>query len=124
MKKIKNIGIDFDGTIAYEGSYPEVGGIIDGAAHAINKLKSMGFTIVIWTCREGDVAEKAIKFLEENGIEYDYFNDNPKELCDMYGNNCRKIGVDVFIDDKNIFCESVNWGEILDYAEKNWILKE
>lgn len=124
MKSIKYVGIDFDGTIATEGSFPDVGELIPHAPNVINKLKNRGFVIVIWTCREGEVAEKAKEFLNTNGISYDYFNENPCDLIAKYGNNCRKVGVDVFIDDKNIGCNGIDWLEIERHTDECWIVKE
>jgi hypothetical protein len=55
--------------------------------------------------------------LELNDIHFDYYNENPKDKIDMYG-DCRKIGADFYIDDKNIFCKEINWFEIYRYFEQ------
>lgn len=124
MKKIKHIGIDFDGTIAREDLYPLAGAMIPNAKRVINKLKHRGFVITIWTCREGFAEDNAKKFLNDNGIGYDYFNENPSCLIEKYGNNCRKLGVDQFIDDKNIFCEEIDWLAIEKYTDEHWRLAQ
>lgn len=103
------IAIDFDGTIC-EVSYPKVGKERKDAKKYINKLYQEGYGIVINTCRTLGPAEKAIKFLKKRNINYDYFNTNFPHLIELYGNDCRKISADVYIDDKCLF-EIPSWKE-------------
>ena len=58
------IAIDFDGTIC-EVDYPAVGEIREGAPEFINMLYHEGYGIVINTCRSGEAAEIAKKFLKK-----------------------------------------------------------
>ena len=43
----------------------------------------------------------AVSFLEANGLTPDAVNDNLPERISVYGDNPRKIGADVYIDDRN-----------------------
>lgn len=94
------IAFDFDGTIV-ENAWPEVGSPRKDIIDAIRYLHSLGMLIVIWTCREDEPKEKAIKFLNDNAIPFDAINDNLKYRQEMYGNNTRKIGADLYVDDKD-----------------------
>lgn len=64
------------------------------AAKVIKWLKSKGATLILWTCREGQALENAKELLEENGLEFDAFNEN----ADNYYKS-RKIVADIYIDD-------------------------
>lgn len=99
MKKL-HIAIDFDSTIASE-RFPKVGVLINRAKTYINLWHIMGHTIVINTCRSGKAEEDAIEFLNKNNIHYDFINENDPKLIEYYGLDCRKIGADIYIDDKS-----------------------
>lgn len=102
MKEQVIIAVDFDGTICTE-SYPEVGIEREGAKKFINKLYEEGYGIVINTCRNLIPATNAIHFLNNRGIKYHYFNCNFPHLIKKYGDDCRKISADVYIDDRCLF---------------------
>lgn len=88
-------------------------GLQPHAKEVINSLYKSGKQILIWTCREGEELEQAKRFLAECGINYHYINENHPDLMKAYGNNSRKLGADVYIDDKGHTTEYVNWREIL-----------
>lgn len=88
------IAIDYDGTIIDGGAYPNKGTIRPDAAKVIKWLKSKGATLILWTCREGQALKNAKELLEENGLEFDAFNEN----ADNYYTS-RKIVADIYIDD-------------------------
>ena len=41
------------------------------------------------------------EFLKENDLAPDLVNENDPALIEFFGNDCRKIYADVFIDDRN-----------------------
>ena len=106
MKKLKYkyIAIDFDGTIVGD-DYPDIKELKPYVKRVINKIKEIGGEIIIWTCRCGKQLDECIKFLEANNIPYDAINENHKDLKRKFNNDTRKIGADIYIDDKakNIF---------------------
>lgn len=104
------IAVDFDGTIV-DDSYPSIGDIKRGAKEVLKKFHNRGGKIMIWTCRTGATKSAAVKFLNQNGIDYDTINANHPDMMEKYGNDPRKIGADLYIDDKTIHGE-VNWGEV------------
>lgn len=44
----------------------------------------------------------AVEWCREHGLEFDAVNENLPEMIDWYGNDTRKIGYDVLIDDKAV----------------------
>ena len=105
------IAIDFDGTIC-ELAFPEVGAMKKMAKHYINKLYDEGHKILINTCRSGLYEGMAETFLKENGIKYHYINSNLLYLIENYGQDCRKISADIYIDDKCLMGLPDTWEEI------------
>lgn len=100
MKKLC-IAIDFDDTIA-DTDWPKIKGLRPDAREVINKLWGEGHTIIIWTCREGENLCNAATFLAENRVVYNFLNTNCPERVAFYKSDCRKVGADVYIDDKGI----------------------
>lgn len=112
------LAVDFDGTICTV-SYPKVGDERKDAIKYINKLYDEGYGIVINTCRSLEAATAARKFLSDNNCNYHYFNCNFPHLIELYGNDCRKISADVYIDDKCLF-EIPTWEEKYNIIKKKF----
>ena len=69
------IAIDFDGTIAGDGTeYPEIGEMKPNAKSVINRLYDEGHEILINTCRVGEAEAMVYRWLKEKGIKYHYIN--------------------------------------------------
>lgn len=101
------IAVDFDGTIA-KTEYPEIIEPIQNTIDYIQLMKSKGATIILWTCREGKELEEAVNWCKENNVPIDYINENDPERIATWGNDCRKIGADIYIDDKAITDSQIN----------------
>lgn len=104
------IAIDFDGTIV-ENKYPEIGSLRPGAVEAIKQLRRDGYVLLLWTCRSGLELGRAVKFCAENGIRFDGINQNLRSEIVKYGSDSRKIGADIYIDDRGLV-ELPEWSEI------------
>ena len=96
------IAIDFDETIVHSDVF-KIKGLVDDAPRVIRKLYDAGHIIIIWTCREGVTKEDAKNTLWNHKIPYHYINENVPGQSVLYGVDCRKIGADVYIDDKNLY---------------------
>ena len=98
------IGVDYDGCVCTD-EYPGIGKLRPGCKEVLKRLVDEGHKLVLWTCREGTDLLAAVYWLTTNGMAH-YFTDynaHPQELSDLYGGkNPRKLGADVFIDDKNL----------------------
>jgi len=93
------VSVDFDGTIA-KNDWPNIDKLRFLAKYVLNKLREWNCILILNTCREGLYLEQARKFLVTNGIFFDYYNENSDRKIQEYG-DCRKIGADLYIDDKN-----------------------
>ena len=95
------IAVDFDGTLC-DSKYPECGEPILQTVEFIRDCKDLGATIILWTCREGDSLQTALDWCKDNDIPIDYANQNVPERIESWGNDCRKISADIYIDDRAV----------------------
>jgi len=92
------IAVDFDGTIV-EHKYPKIGKQIPFAFDTLKQLQNENHTLILWTVREGELLDEAIKFCEENGLYFFAHNANFPEEDRFLAP--RKLKADLFIDDRN-----------------------
>lgn len=95
------IAIDFDGVIVTD-CFPEIGTPLIDMPGVMNRLYNKGHILIINTCRSGKYAGEAKTALHEMNIPYHYFNENCPKRTAEYGQDCRKISADLYIDDKNL----------------------
>lgn len=96
----KILAVDFDGTLV-EDCYPHIGTINERNLNLVNSYKEKGYKIVLWTCRDGELLDAAVKLCKENGLEFDAVNQNVKEVREMFNNDTRKVYADIYLDDKS-----------------------
>lgn len=107
------VAVDFDNTISSSDSYPEIAPLRSGAKRVIHGLIERGCCILIFTCREEQSAEDAKRFLKDNGIAYMHFNQNCHERTRYWSADCRKIGADIYIDDKGFASyDNIDWDKM------------
>ncbi len=99
MRKV--IAIDFDGCLC-SSAYPNIGKphwevIRDALAE-----KAKGSALILWTCREGDLLQEAVKACESWGLSFDAINENLSERVSFFGTNSRKISADEYWDDRAV----------------------
>lgn len=102
--KNKIIFVDFDKTITDNTPYPNTGQLRKGCKYVLDMLYANGNTIVVNTLRKGKDLREAKKLCKEWKLPIHSFN---------YSNN--KMRADIYIDDKNIFIEDINWYDIFKY---------
>lgn len=108
-KRIKTLGVDFDGTLVkINESSPMDTQLLPGVSEAMEKFKSDGWTIIIYTCRPEIDWQEIGKFLSKNNIPFDYINENPlqRQLTKT------KLYLDVLLDDKVV--EFKGWNTAYD----------
>lgn len=93
------VAVDFDGILC-ESCYPDIGEPIFENITMIKNRKASGDKIILWTCRCGKYLDAALEWCRKYGIEFDAVNENIPERREKYGNDCRKISADIYIDDK------------------------
>ena len=86
----------------------------DGALKALQYMtKCKQICLILWTSSHEESIRKYIDVFEENGIHFDYVNENPEVVNDDLGCYDGKLYFNVGIDDKFGFnAESGDW-EIL-----------
>lgn len=95
----KIIAVDFDGTLC-ENCWPEIGKPNEALIWFLKEHKKEGTKVILWTCRTGELLEKAVEWCREQGLEFDAVNENLPEVIEWMGGDSRKIYADVYIDDK------------------------
>ena len=99
------IAVDFDGTIV-EHKYPAIGKEIPFATASLRQLMQDGHKLILWSVREGQLLDDAVKWCEERGVRFYAVNsDIDEDASDHQGTAhfSRKIKADVFIDDRTIY---------------------
>lgn len=92
--------VDFDGLLCVE-NYPDIGRPHIGAIEHFKDLRIRGHKLILNTCREGELLDKAIVWCAEHGLYFDAHNENLPERIEQYGGDCRKISADFYADDRN-----------------------
>lgn len=115
------LAVDFDGTLVSD-KYPEIGGLNHTLVAFLNSAKSEGVKLILWTCRNGEQLDQAVKFCADNGITFDAVNENLPEVQAIYGGDTRKVFADKYIDDKNIdsLLDLVIWSAGVDRGNSLW----
>lgn len=98
---MKSYAVDFDDTLNFAGSYPELGEPNRELIQFLKERRQEGDKVILWTCREGSLLKSAVKFCKNYGLEFDAVNDNLRENTEYFGSNSRKVYADYYIDDKN-----------------------
>ena len=97
----KIVAVDFDGTIVRD-NYPEIGEPNLNMIAVLKNLSKMGVKLILWTCRDDDLAQEAVEFCKSYGLEFNAVNENVIESKTLTGNDNRKVYADLYIDDKAI----------------------
>ncbi|MEW6014183.1 MAG: hypothetical protein AB1690_02550 [Candidatus Zixiibacteriota bacterium] len=107
ISRCRYIAIDFDGTLV-TNKYPDIGEPIPKNIEILKRHHLAGDKIIIWTCRQGKELSRAVEWLEEQSIPFDWVNENPE-----FETGSRKIYADIYYDDRNgfIFPENIGLGE-------------
>ncbi len=110
------IAVDFDGTIV-EHAYPAIGREMRGAFQALKKLQEQGHQLILWTYRAGRTLDLAIRYCQQNGIEFYAVNaSQPGERFPEDGVP-RKVDADLYIDDRNVG-GFIGWHRVLQIVEE------
>ena len=112
------IAVDFDGTIV-ENMYPKIGNEIPFATDTLKMLIKDKNEVILWSVREGDLLDEAVKWCKDRGVEFYAINkDFPEEDVSKNKHFSRKIKADIFIDDRNLG-GLPDWGVIYSMIKEN-----
>lgn len=95
----KIIAVDFDGCLC-TNAWPEIGEPNMALIKRLIAARNDGDKLILWTCREGEALSRAEHWCAGYGLFFDAVNANLPEMNALYGNDCRKIGADIYIDDR------------------------
>lgn len=95
------IAVDFDGTIV-EHRYPAIGKEIPYAIDTLKRLQADRHQLILWTAREGQLLEDAVRFCHDRGLDFYAINSDVPNDSWKDNSPTRKLKVDMFIDDRNI----------------------
>ena len=90
------VAVDFDGTLSLGSQYPNIGRFNTPLYEALMRLRGIGWSIVLWTCREGKELKEAVEWCANNGLEFDAINENPSHVPFK----SRKVVADLYVDDR------------------------
>lgn len=98
----KIFAVDCDGTL-FENKYPEIGAPNTKLIEYLKKQQAGGdVDLILWTCRVGKRLTEAIYACYQQGLVFDYINENTKEVIKEFGSDCRKIFAHEYIDDRAV----------------------
>ena len=112
------IAVDFDGCLC-TNNWPGIGQPNRQLIRTLKTARSRGNKLILWTCREGKALKDAVKWCERQGLRFDAVNDNIPEMNAVFNNNSRKVGADIYIDDKAMRVEYTSeesefWDDVFD----------
>lgn len=97
----------------------------DDVVPALKKLQELRpeFKIAIWTIVWSsildDERQKLDQFFVDNGIYFDFYNENPKEISTSYADFSKKFYFSVLLDDKAGFDPDTDWKLISEWCDNN-----
>lgn len=94
----KAIAVDFDGCLC-ENAWPEIGPPNWAVIRAALEQQRAGAALILWTCRSGELLDKAVAWCGEHGLTFDAVNENLPERLEHYGSESRKVSADEYWDD-------------------------
>jgi hypothetical protein len=93
------IAVDFDGTLAIT-DYPTILRPNLDVIRFCKRRREAGDTLILWTCRKDNELREAIEWCAEQGLFFNYINENPPDRVAVYGAS-RKVYADIYLDDHN-----------------------
>lgn len=117
------VAIDFDGTLV-SWNFPLVGKDI-GAVDVCKDLIKKGVKIILFTMRDKEYLDDAVKWCKDNGIELYGVNSNPNQTW----SESRKVHSDIYIDDQALGCplkedKSISSRPFVDWDKVREMLKD
>ena len=100
--------VDFDGTLCSH-EFPEIGKPNLHVIEFVKNFRKEGNKVILHTCRGGKCLEKALRWCERQGLEFDAINDDLPEIKETrFGKTkSKKIYANIYLDDKAVHPESL-----------------
>lgn len=98
------IAVDFDGILC-KNAFPKIGEADFDVIKLVRDLKEAGHEVILWTTRNGDELDAAVKWCGTKGLSFDAINapapTNKAEYEGVYPVESRKVYANMYIDDHN-----------------------
>ena len=85
------IAIDFDGCLC-ASTYPDIGAPHWDVIEEARRRQRAGAGLILWTCREGELLQNALRACESWGLKFDAVNESLPDWIEAYGTRPRKGG--------------------------------
>lgn len=96
-----SLAVDFDGTLFKEGAYPVPGLPIEKNINLCKRWRELDLVLILYTAREGQNLDIALTACQEQGLEFDYVNENLPWAIEQWGDH-RKVVADFYLDDRAV----------------------
>lgn len=73
--------------------------------------------LILWSCSRPELNKQYFEFFQENGITFDYINENPEVKSTVYADFDTKLYFNVGLDDKFGFNVDEDWKALNDYLK-------
>lgn len=93
------IAIDFDGTLC-DHEFPNIGKPKWDIINAAKEAQVNGNAIILWTCRDGELLNRAVAWCKDKGLIFDAINENLSEVIEAFDLDTRKVIASEYWDDK------------------------
>lgn len=104
----KIIAVDFDGTLC-ENKWPEIGKSNEEVIEYLKNRQRSGDKIILWTCRTGDLLDKAVLWCSEQGLIFNAVNENLPETLEWMGGD--KVEINRYFKDAPKGCDEIDKSE-------------
>ena len=94
------IAVDFDGTVV-ENKYPDIGKEKPFAIQTLRTLQQEGNRLILFTSREGEELDAAVRFCHDRGLDFYAVNSNQPTDA-LFKHQTAKVIADLYIDDRNL----------------------
>ena len=110
VERLMIVAVDFDGTLIEEVEFPQLSySLLPNASEVIRELHNKGVEFVLCTARYGWYFIPAVVFIKKNKLPIKIF----------YG----KPNADIYIDNKNLGTELIDWLKIKEAIYEKYLLK-
>lgn len=94
------IAVDFDGTIV-KHEFPKIGEPVPHAIRYLKEFQEVGASLILYTMRDKEYLEQAIKYCSDNFVYFREWNCNPTQ---SQWTSSPKCYAHIYIDDAAIGC--------------------
>jgi len=94
------VAVDFDGFMTKKDAYPEIGRINKPICALLRSMARNGAILILWTCRVPPELDEAMAAACNEGVMFDYVNENSKQQIERFNSDTRKVSCSIILDDK------------------------